>query len=104
MPEPQTLTWPLRLAPNGTLATVEQDTEADLVSCTIGILATPQGWCDDLPEFGRPRVLFRQGGVNPQEIADSISEWESRVTPSIVAQAIREVSQRVTIDRGERDG
>lgn len=96
-----TLTWPLRIARDGRLAVAEQDLDEDLVSCAVCILKTPQGWCTAQPDFGRPAdVLFRQGGVDVDELTGVIEEFEPRSpSPSVVAQAVDEaLAQTVSVD------
>jgi phage baseplate assembly protein W len=100
-----TLTWPLRLAANGTLAAVEQDTDADIDSCVTAILSYPVGWRDDSPSFGRPRLAFREGGVDIGEISRALGIFEPRVTPEIVAQVIgSDGSENVTVNVGSQNG
>lgn len=87
----KTLTFPLTITPTGSLQAVEQDTPPDVASCVASILRTPQGWRIDDPDFGRPNgLLFQQGGVDPQQIADTLAEWEPRATGDIVTQTVTE--------------
>lgn len=71
------LALPLRIV-HGHLATVEQDSEADILQCVRVVLTTPQGTRDALPEFGLPDQAFRQGGAAIAEIDAAIAEWEPR--------------------------
>jgi phage baseplate assembly protein W len=97
---PQTLTFPLTLTPTGHLLAVEQDSPLDIGSCVTSILSTPPGWRIDDPDFGRPPLLaFRQGGVDVQQIADSVHTYEPRATGDIVASTIDDqYRQNVRID------
>lgn len=96
-----TLTWPLRVAPNGSLAAVEQDTVEDIESRITAILSYPLGWRDDNPAFGRPKITFRQGGVDVTELAHAIGEnLGLDVEPDIVAGALENGIQDVTVNAG----
>ena len=93
------LTWPLRITRTGQFVQAEQDSDADVASCVLAIMSTPQGWRMDNPEFGRPKhLLFSQGGVDPQAIADALSDQEPRATPTIVASLVTDGRQDVAID------
>jgi hypothetical protein len=97
-----TLTWPLRLAPDGSLATAEQGTDADLESCVSCALSYPAGWRLDDPAFGRPELTFKQGGVDIAGLATAITDSEPRATPELVARALEQGVQTVAVDtRGQ---
>jgi hypothetical protein len=94
-----TLTWPLRLE-GDRLAAVEQDTDADLDSCVVCVLSYPKGWRFDNPDFGRPEVDFRQGGVDVAALTRAVKASEDRATPQAVANALSAGVQHVAIDPG----
>jgi hypothetical protein len=97
-----TLTWPLRLQGDH-LAAVEQDTDADVESCVVCVLSYPKGWRLDSPDFGRPEVTFRQGGVDLAALTAAVKDQEHgepRATPQAVAGALSRGIQHVGIDVG----
>ncbi len=99
-----TLILPLRLAANGSLASTEQDSDADVESCVRCVLSYPQGWRHDNPDFGRPELTFKQGGVDPAALARAVAQFEPRATPAVIAGAIEGGVQRVSVDPGPQNG
>jgi len=71
------LALPLRVI-DGHLATVEQDSEADILQCVRVVLLTPRGARDELPEFGVPDQAFHQGGADIAEIDAAIAMGATR--------------------------
>lgn len=98
-----TLTWPLRLEGDH-LAAVDQDTDADVESCVVAVLAYPKGWRWDSPDFGRPPVTFREGGVDVATLTRAVRDSEPRATPQMVASALTKGIQHVTVDQGPQHG
>lgn len=76
------LTVPLRLV-NGSFATAEQDTLAELESNVEVILRTPVGTRPLLPEFGVPDVTFLREGADPTVIEQAVTRWEPRATVTV---------------------
>lgn len=99
-----TLTLPLRLGTNGSLVSVEQDSDADVASCVRCILSYQTGWLDANPAFGRAQLVFMQGGVDVAELTREVKELEPRATPAIVASVLEEGIQRVSVDPGPQHG
>lgn len=98
---PRHLTFPLRLARDGSLAAVEQDSDEEIGSAVFGILAQRQGYRTDRPEVGLTSdPTFEQGGADLDEIRADLAEQEPRSVPlfernpGLLAQMIDEV--RVT--------
>jgi hypothetical protein len=96
-----TLTWPLRLE-GDRLAAVEQDTGADVESCVVCVLSYPKGWRFDSPDFGRPEVDFKQGGVDVAALTRAVKDSEPRATPHTVAGALSQGIQHVTVAAGSQ--
>jgi hypothetical protein len=97
---PDTLVWPLRVARDGRLVSVEQHDPADVASCVTAIAATPLGWDFAQPEFGMSRDgLFRQGGIDPNTVIADVQRLEPRADPVVIAGAIGDMlDQRVIVD------
>lgn len=95
----EALTWPLRLEGDH-LATVEQDSEADVDSCVVCVLSYPKGWRFDSPDFGRPEITFKQGGVDLAALTRAVRQSEPDATPQAVANALSAGVQHVVIDPG----
>jgi hypothetical protein len=98
-----TLTWPLRLQ-GDRLAAVEQDTDADKESCVVCVLSYPKGWRHDSPDFGRPAVEFKQGGVDVATLTRAVRDSEPRATAHTVAGVLAKGIQHVTVDPGPQHG
>lgn len=79
MPGIPHLDFPMRLTTGGQFATVDQDSDAELVACIALLLAYPRGSRPDVPNFGVPEQLFLQGGVNLDEIRAALEDYEPRV-------------------------
>lgn len=74
---PSHLAFPIRVAGRG-LATVDQDSDADLVQSVQLLLQTRPGERRSVPGYGLPDPLF---GTAPDDtdVAAVIAEWEERV-------------------------
>lgn len=71
------LALPLRLD-GGSFAVVEQDTLADIIQCARVVLTTPEGFREELPEFGLRDPVFGLGGVDHGLVDAALAEWEPR--------------------------
>lgn len=99
-----TLTWPLRVAADGSLASTEQASDEDVASCVRCILSYPQGWRFDNPDFGRAQLTFEQNGVDVTDLTREVLQFEPLATAEIVASAIEDGIQRVSVDPGQPSG
>jgi hypothetical protein len=72
---PAHLAFPIRLGAGG-LATVEQDSDADIVQSVALLLDTRPGERRSVPEYGLPDPLF--SGLTEDQVTAVISEWEER--------------------------
>jgi phage baseplate assembly protein W len=74
---------------------VEQDSEDDVAACVYRLLVCPLGYREDSPEFGLEELTFETVPLRIATIEETIKQWESRATTSIVEKAIGNVqSQR----------
>ncbi len=72
----QHLALPITVTGSGRLATVEQDSEADLAQSVALLVDTRPGERRAEPGYGVPDPLF--GGVDLAEITQAIVTWEDR--------------------------
>lgn len=74
---------PFRLTPSGAVL-VEQDTYEDVANCVEAIVRTPQGWRDEMPDFGIPSYEFdEQPILKHSELQNIIHAQESRATVDV---------------------
>jgi hypothetical protein len=59
-------------------ATVDQDSDEDVVACIVGILRSRINYRDDRPEFGITDPTFRQGGADLEALRAVIDTFEPR--------------------------
>jgi hypothetical protein len=99
--------YPFRFGAAGHAVTVEQDEPDEVRNCCLAILKTPIGARLDLPAFGTPDQLFREGGVDGNTILSVLRRWEARAEFAMDVQEIRNMAQTVTVTptlRGGDDG
>jgi hypothetical protein len=95
---PGHLTFPLRLGRDGSLATAEQDSQADIESAVYGIITQRKGYRTDRPEVGITAPEFEQGGADIDAIRAEVEEQEPRAAPlferdpALLARMMDEVS------------
>jgi hypothetical protein len=70
--------YPVRLGRDGSLMTVAQDSEADVITATIGVLSYRKGFRLDRPGLGIDDPTFRQGGADLTAIRADLAEQEPR--------------------------
>lgn len=74
---------------------VEQASEEDIVACCYRLLVCPEGFREDLPEFGLEELTFQTIPLDLSIIEETIERWESRATSSIIEKTIDNIqSQR----------
>lgn len=78
------LAYPFKIA-NGRTAVVDQGSPAEVAQCVYAILATQPGDREENPAFGFESQLFRQGGVDLDELRRVVEEREPRA--SILTEA-----------------
>ncbi|HEU5046075.1 MAG TPA: hypothetical protein VFT75_18290 [Nocardioidaceae bacterium] len=92
------LAWPLRLGVGNTFATVEQDSDDDIMQGVLVLLSTPLGRQIELPDYGMPDQTF---SVTPDldAAADAVAAWQPRATidTSVQVDTFDELAQRVQI-------
>jgi|KBSMisStandDraft_5_1062788.scaffolds.fasta_scaffold307743_2 hypothetical protein len=63
----------------GSAAVVEQGTIDDLANNVFLMVATPQGYRDEAPNFGTPDMVFRQQPVASEAITSIIRSQDQRI-------------------------
>lgn len=92
----QLLSFPFRLLPNGRLATVEQDSEAQVSEALAQVVLTRPGERDLVPDFGVNDPTYDT--IYQSQIEAQVEEFEIPCTITAVAVNDRdETNQDVTI-------
>lgn len=89
--------YPFRFGRDGHVATVEQDSPDEVRNCVIAILLTEAGARLDLPEFGRPPVVFEDTRTIPAGIEAALSRWEPRAKYVLTRDEIRDLTQTIHV-------
>lgn len=92
---PLHLAVPFRITKTGA-KTNEQGSPADILASAVNVLECPEGFREDLPQFGRPALLFDTVPLPLADIAATVELWERDATPVVVEEAMGRV-------RSERD-
>lgn len=88
------LAFPIAVA-DGKLATLDQDSPAEVSQSVALLLSTEPGERQASPDYGYPSPLGR--GVDPEEVADLIGEWEDRADPALVEVTMTAVAEQRTV-------
>lgn len=93
--------FPLRLAADGGLATVEQDTIDDVAQCVRVLVDTAVGERVELPAYGIEDPSFTEG-IDRDEIRRAVDEWEPRAALMIESEPDQydEMIENVIMDVG----
>ena len=76
------LAFPIKLAGNGALATVEQDSDADIVQSVQLLLRTRPGERRSVPGYGLADPVF--AGLTETEVLDVVDVWEERADTELL--------------------
>ncbi len=84
---------------NGSVATVEQDSQREIEQCVEAVLSTRTGSRIEEPEFGIPDQLFELLPPNPNvdDVLGALEEWEPRIRVLGSAE-VEELTKRVLIE------
>jgi hypothetical protein len=91
--------YPLRIDGSGHIATVEQDSVDDILSCVYIALKTPRGSRPYVPNFGVDDFTFSKGLVSLTDIQTQIQESEPRADISM-SEKINDLIQTVVVGVG----
>lgn len=75
--------YPLTLGQDGSFATLEQDSRAEIRQCVAVLLATTIGSRIELPSYGVPDVTFTHGETIGL-VQQAIATWEPRAAAATV--------------------
>jgi phage baseplate assembly protein W len=84
----------------GSVATVEQDSDEDILGCVQVILRTDAGFRDEVPEFGVEELAFNQSDSVESDVIDAVRDWEPRVAASATAEEIEDMIMSVEVPLG----
>jgi phage baseplate assembly protein W len=62
--------------------TIEQRTPEDITQCVYRVAVFPEGTREDIPEYGRPPLLFSTAPLDQALLEEAIARWEPRATVS----------------------
>jgi phage baseplate assembly protein W len=89
------LAAPLRLTAAGGLATLAQDTPAEVGQSVALLAATRPGERLSVPGYGTPDPVF--GGIDPHALGAAVDVWEPRASGALV---VDDGGQTVTVTVG----
>jgi hypothetical protein len=72
--------FPMRRAPDGSVAVVEQETVDEIEACVLAIVYTRAGQLDDQPDFGISEYTFMQQPISREQVVEEILRTEERAT------------------------
>lgn len=87
MPEtPEHLSSPFTIIKEGA-RTNEQGSPADILASAVNVCQCPEGFREDLPQFGRPELLFNTVPLPLSTLADAITTWEPDASDVVAEEA-----------------
>jgi phage baseplate assembly protein W len=90
--------FPFRRSGSGRSAVyVEQDSDEEVMDCVEVLLRTPVGSREEIPDYGTPDYVFRQGGVEISDLTGTIEHWEPRAGALLETDGIVNMAQTVRI-------
>lgn len=93
---PKHLAFPIRVAANGGLLALEQDSEQEIAQSVALLVSTEPGERRSVPDYGLPDPVF--GGLDQDDISDVVADWEDRADPAVVEQLADDlVNQRFSV-------
>jgi hypothetical protein len=86
----------------GRAATIEQDSDGEVLQCVDTIVRYRPGDREAAPDFGVPDQAHRQGGADLVTVADRVELWEPRVhaLATSLGLDVMGLAQRVQIRAG----
>lgn len=94
-------TYPFQFNTRGQSVTVEQDSPGDLLARAANVCVCPEGFRDELPEYGIPPLLFHTIPLPIGEVQAAVSRWaELNLSVSEHAEALQQAVRNVQIQVG----
>ena len=84
--------FPIALGADGRIVTLEQDSTAEVAQSVALLLSTQPGERADVPDYGYTSPLGL--GVDPNEVAAVIGEWEDRADPATVEVTLTTLTEQ----------
>lgn len=99
MPAPQHLAFPMRLTSGGNLATVEQDSDAEIANSIAIALSFPRGSRRGSPRYGAAPSPFETAPLDLARVRAEVSESERRAAYDVTVsdEFLREAIARVQV-------
>lgn len=91
--EPVHFHSPFAFSSTGVAKVDVEDTPANILSDSYNVCVCPEGFREDLPEFGIPQLEFQTVPMKLQELEAAINRWEPRAGPEITEQAAELTNQ-----------
>jgi hypothetical protein len=100
VPEAETpvhLAVPFAIGKHGA-RTNEQGSQADILASAVNVVQCPEGFREDLPQFGRPELLFNVTPLPLADLAAAVGLWERDATPVVVEEAVGRVRSERNVE------
>jgi|SRR5580704_10868691 hypothetical protein len=100
--EPVDLASPFTFDAKGEAAIVTQGTPPSRLSGAYNVCVCPEGFRDDLPEFGIPQMEFQTIPLGLKQLEEAILRWEPEASPELVESALEasQSSRLISIEVG----
>ncbi len=89
--------YPFAFNSKGRSIVVEQDSEGDLKARAANVCVCPEGFREDLPEFGIEEVLFKNLPLNLAGIQSSVERWGNLDASVVEHRKALETALEVTV-------
>jgi phage baseplate assembly protein W len=80
-----------------------QDSDAGVFDCVEVLLRTEIGSREEVPDYGIPDPVFREGGMDLEGTIAIIEEWEPRAPVHISRTSLVDLTDRVRVAFIEED-
>lgn len=70
----------------------------EIMDCVEVLLSTERGERIELPDYGLPDQLFKEGGVDLQQVRAIIDTWEPRALADLTRVELEDLVDRVRIE------
>lgn len=87
---PRHFTLPVRVAADGSLTTIRQDSEQEVAQSVRVLLSTLLGTRGALPAYGVPDVVFAPPATINRALEGAVSQWEPRANGAKASVVIGE--------------
>jgi phage baseplate assembly protein W len=81
----------------------EQDSDEEVFDCVEVLLSTEIGEREEVPDYGVPDYVFREGGVDLEDLHAVIERWEPRALVVISEEEFKDHVDRIRVAVIEED-